>query len=103
MNPWNRRLFRQVPNYIELPSSLTGVPCRIVAMVGKWFPTGCHKVGASFGCLAPRLVTGQFDVERHKAVWAVHRQLLPGRRVQLPAAGSAGCGYFARRDVPGAL
>ena len=62
-------LFRQVPNYIELPSSLTGVPCRIVAMVGKWFPTGCHKVGASFGCLAPRLVTGQFDVERHKAVW----------------------------------
>ena len=60
-------LFRKVPNYIELPSSLTGVPCRIVAMVGKWFPTGCHKVGASFGCLAPRLVTGQFDVERHKA------------------------------------
>ena len=38
-------------------------------MVGKWFPTGCHKVGASFGCLAPRLVTGQFDVNRHKAVW----------------------------------
>ena len=30
---------------------------------------GCHKVGASFGCLAPRLVTGQFDVEKHKAVW----------------------------------
>ncbi|MCC8128807.1 MAG: pyridoxal-phosphate dependent enzyme [Clostridiales bacterium] len=62
-------LFRQVPNYIEFPSALTGVPCRIVAMVGKWFPTGCHKVGASFGCLAPRLVTGQFDVEKHKAVW----------------------------------
>ncbi len=62
-------LFRSVPNYIELPSALTGVPCRIVAMVGKWFPTGCHKVGASFGCLAPRLVTGQFDVEKHKAVW----------------------------------
>ncbi|MCD7945397.1 MAG: pyridoxal-phosphate dependent enzyme [Clostridiales bacterium] len=62
-------LFRQAPNYIEFPSALTGVPCRIVAMVGKWFPTGCHKVGASFGCLAPRLVTGQFDVEKHKAVW----------------------------------
>ncbi|WP_295582090.1 pyridoxal-phosphate dependent enzyme [uncultured Oscillibacter sp.] len=62
-------LFQAVPNYIELPPALTGVPCRIVAMVGKWFPTGCHKVGASFGCLAPRLVTGQFDVERHKAVW----------------------------------
>jgi hypothetical protein len=62
-------LFQEVPNYIELPPELTGVPCRIVAMVGKWFPTGCHKVGASFGCLAPRLVTGQFDVDKHKAVW----------------------------------
>ena len=62
-------LYQATPNYVELPSELTGVPCRIVAMVGKWFPTGCHKVGASFGCLAPRLVTGQFDVERHKAVW----------------------------------
>ena len=62
-------LFQAVPNYIELPPALTGVPCRIIAMVGKWFPTGCHKVGASFGCLAPRLVTGQFDVNRHKAVW----------------------------------
>ncbi len=62
-------LFQEVPNYVELPSELTGVPCRIIAMVGKWFPTGCHKVGASFGCLAPRLVTGQFDVQKHKAVW----------------------------------
>lgn len=62
-------LFQAVPNYVELPSSLTGVPCRIVAMAGKWFPTGCHKVGASFGCLAPRLVTGQFDATYHKAVW----------------------------------
>ncbi len=62
-------LFQSAPNYIELPPSLTGVPCRIVAMVGKWFPTGCHKVGASFGCLAPRLVTGQFDANYHRAVW----------------------------------
>ena len=62
-------LYQAVPNYIEFPPELTGVPCRIVAMAGKWFPTGCHKVGASFGCLAPRLVTGQFDVGRHKAVW----------------------------------
>ena len=51
------------------PPSLSGVPCRIVAMAGKWFPTGCHKVGASFGCLAPRLVTGQFDATYHHAVW----------------------------------
>ena len=62
-------LFQAVPNYVEIPTKLSGVPCRIVAMSGKWFPTGCHKVGASFGCLAPRLVTGQFDATYHHAVW----------------------------------
>lgn len=56
-------------NYIELPPSLTGVPARIVALVGKWFPTGAHKVGATFGCLAPSLVTGNFDSTWQKAVW----------------------------------
>ena len=56
-------------NYIEFPSSLTGIEARIIALVGKWFPTGAHKVGAAFGCLAPRLVTGQFDPTTQKAVW----------------------------------
>ena len=56
-------------NFIELPSALTGVEVRIIALVGKWFPTGAHKVGAAFGCLAPRLVTGQFDPTSQKAVW----------------------------------
>ncbi len=56
-------------NYIELPPELTGVPARILLLVGKWFPTGAHKVGAAFGCLAPRLVTGQFDPVTQKAVW----------------------------------
>jgi cysteine synthase len=56
-------------NYIEFPESLTGTPARILALVGKWFPTGAHKVGAAFGCLAPRLVTGQFDPTQQKAVW----------------------------------
>jgi len=57
------------PNFIELPSALTGVDAKIICMVGKYFPTGCHKVGASFGCLVPRLVTGQFDSSSKKAVW----------------------------------
>jgi len=56
-------------NYLELPREITGVDARIVALVGKWFPTGAHKVGAAFGCLAPRLVTGQFDPTSQKAVW----------------------------------
>ena len=56
-------------NVIELPSELTGVEARILALVGKWFPTGAHKVGATFGCIAPALVTGRFDPVSQKAVW----------------------------------
>jgi len=56
-------------NYFEYPKSLTGVQARIIGLVGKWFPTGSHKVGATFGCLVPRLITGQFDPTKDKAVW----------------------------------
>jgi len=56
-------------NYFELPSELTGTDARIIMLEGKWFPTGAHKVGAAFGCLVPRLVTGQFDPATQKAVW----------------------------------
>ncbi len=62
-------LFQPLPNYIELPSEITGVKARIIALAGKFFPTGAHKVGATFGCLVPRLVTGQFDPKYHQAVW----------------------------------
>ncbi len=56
-------------NWLEFPPELTGVPARIVGLVGKWFPTGAHKVGAAFGCLVPRLVGGRFDPTNQKAVW----------------------------------
>ena len=56
-------------NYLELPGSITGVDARVVVITGKWFPTGAHKVGAAYGCLVPRLVTGQFDPTTQKAVW----------------------------------
>ncbi|RMH17018.1 MAG: pyridoxal-phosphate dependent enzyme [Acidobacteria bacterium] len=56
-------------NALELPPQLTGVPARIVGLIGKHFPTGAHKVGAAFGCLAPRLVAGEFDPTRQRAVW----------------------------------
>jgi len=56
-------------NFMEFPESLTGTPARIIALEGKWMPTGSHKVGAAFGCLVPRLVTGQFDPTQQKAVW----------------------------------
>ncbi len=62
--------FTPVPGYLELPPELTGVPARIVLLLGSRFPMiGAHKVLAAFGCLVPRLVTGQFDPTVHKAVW----------------------------------
>ncbi len=56
-------------NYIELPSELTGVKARIVMLIGKFFPTGAHKVGATFGPLVEKLVTGRFDPTHQKALW----------------------------------
>ncbi|MBN1270176.1 MAG: pyridoxal-phosphate dependent enzyme [Kiritimatiellae bacterium] len=55
--------------WLEFPPELTGVPAKIVGLVGKWFPTGAHKVGAAYGCLVPRLVSGNFDPTTQKAVW----------------------------------
>ena len=56
-------------NFFEIPHEITGVKARIIGLVGKYFPTGAHKVGAAFGCLAPRLVTGEYDAANQKAVW----------------------------------
>ena len=56
-------------NFMEIPPELSGTSARIIMLEGKWFPTGAHKVGAAFGCLVPRLVTGQFDPATQKAVW----------------------------------
>jgi len=56
-------------NHIVLPPELTGCKANIIVIAGKWFPTGAHKVGSTYGCLIPRLVTGQFDPQKTKAVW----------------------------------
>ncbi len=56
-------------NHIVLPPQFTGCEATIIMLTGRWFPTGAHKVGATYGCLAPALVTGQFDPRKTKAVW----------------------------------
>lgn len=59
-----------VPDHIVLPSSLTGVESPIIVMFGDRFPMiTAHKVLAAYSCLAPRIITGQFDPSRHRAVW----------------------------------
>jgi len=35
-------------NFMEIPKELSGVKARILVLIGKWFPTGSHKVGATF-------------------------------------------------------
>jgi cysteine synthase len=66
----DRRTLADVPAHVVLPSSLTGVAAPIVVLLADRFPLiRSHKVLAAYGCLVPRLVTGQFDPTRHRAVW----------------------------------
>jgi cysteine synthase A len=59
-----------VPDHVVLPPSLTGVASPIIVMFGDRFPmVTAHKVLAAYSCLAPRIVTGQFDPTRHRAIW----------------------------------
>src|SRR5262249_35719662 len=61
---------RAVPHYLDLPSELTGTKARILVALGRHFPMiGAHQGLPAYGCLVPRLGTGRFDPERHKAVW----------------------------------
>ena len=69
-NAADRRRVVAVPEHVVLGRELTGVDAPIVVALGDRFPLiGAHKVLAAYACLAPRLVTGEFDPERHRAVW----------------------------------
>jgi len=69
-NDASRRGTAAVPEHVVLPPALTGVEAPIAVLLGDRFPMiAAHKVLAAYGCLAPRLVTGQFDPERHRALW----------------------------------
>ena len=90
-------------NYIEFPSSLTGTEARVIALVGKWFPTGAHKVGAAFGCLVPRLVTGQFDPTTQKAVWPSTGNYCRGGAYDSALLGCKSIAILPRRHEPRAF
>jgi cysteine synthase len=69
-NGSDRRHRVPTPDHLVLPSSLTGVAAPIIVALGNRFPMiHAHKVLAAYGCLAPRVITGQFDPTAHKAVW----------------------------------
>lgn len=69
-NDERRRGFTDIPAHLVLPKALTGVDATIVVLLGNRFPMiHAHKVLAAYGCLAPRVITGQFDPTAHKALW----------------------------------
>jgi cysteine synthase len=60
----------EVPDHVVLPSSITGIESPIIVVFGDRFPMiTAHKVLAAYSCFVPRVVTGQFDPTRHRAVW----------------------------------
>ena len=79
-------------NYLELPSELTGVKARIFVLLGKYFPTGAHKVGATFGPLVEKLVQGHFDPTTQKALWPSTGNYCRGGAYD---AALLGCGSIA--------
>lgn len=69
-NGADRQARNAVPQHLILPEALTGVRAPIVLIIGDRFPMiGAHKVLAAYGCLAPRLATGQFDPSLQRAIW----------------------------------
>jgi len=66
----DRRGLQETPAYLRLDKRLTRVEAPILVAVGRRFPMiRAHKVLAAYACVAPRLVTGRFDLERHRAIW----------------------------------
>ena len=59
-----------IPGFVVLGRALTGVEAPIAVALGDRFPMiGAHKVLAAYACLVSRVVTGQFDPERDRAIW----------------------------------
>ncbi|MDD4751687.1 MAG: pyridoxal-phosphate dependent enzyme [Desulfitobacteriaceae bacterium] len=69
---------------VVLPRELTGVEANIIVLLGKYFPSGSHKVGPAYATLMEGCVDGE---------------ILPGRNTILgPSSGNFGIGvaYICR-------
>ena len=65
-------------NKIVLPKSLTGIDANIIVLLGKYFPSGSHKVGPAYSTL----IEGCVD-----------RDIIPGKHTILgPSTGNFGIG-----------
>jgi len=52
-----------------IPPALSGCKAHILVMLGKYFPTGAHKVGATYVMLSDMLTKGTFDPEKQQGMF----------------------------------
>jgi cysteine synthase len=57
------------PYYYLFPKELTGVDANIIVIYSKDFPTGSHKVGATYSVLLEKQIFGEVDPAVHTLVW----------------------------------
>ncbi len=55
--------------YLILPKELTGVDANIIVLYAKDFPSGSHKVGATYSILAEKTVKAEVDPSKHTMIW----------------------------------
>ncbi|QTA37642.1 pyridoxal-phosphate dependent enzyme [Thermosipho ferrireducens] len=55
--------------YFVMPKELTGVDANIIVLYAKNFPSGSHKVGATYSVLAEKTVSGEVDPLKHTLIW----------------------------------
>ncbi len=55
--------------YFVVPKALTGVKANIVMLYSKDFPTGSHKVGASYASLVDEELFKDVEPGKHRIVW----------------------------------
>jgi len=63
-----RDINNQVYHFV-LPRELTGVDTPIVVLYGARFPSGSHKVGATYSVLLEKELSGEVDPWQHTLVW----------------------------------
>ncbi|KAL0233813.1 hypothetical protein PCE1_002319 [Barthelona sp. PCE] len=61
--------FNDVPESFELPSVLTGVPCKIVILPGAKMPSNTHKSGPAYSNFVSKIVTGKVDITQHRVMF----------------------------------
>ncbi len=55
--------------YVILPHELTGVDAEICVIIGCFFPTGSHKVGATYSCTVEKQILEFIKPGRDTLVW----------------------------------